>query len=65
VGCAFIVCDPGSGPSEAEVAAQCRARLARYKQPALIRFIDALPRTASGKIRKDQLRREARPEPAS
>jgi fatty-acyl-CoA synthase len=65
IGCAFVVCDPGAAPGEADVAAHCRARLARYKQPAMIRFIDALPRTASGKVRKDQLRRQGAAEPAS
>lgn len=35
----------------------CRARLARYKVPAEIRFVaDSLPRTASGKLRRAELR---------
>jgi fatty-acyl-CoA synthase len=61
VGCAFIACDPTLGLTEAEVLAHCRTRLARYKQPAQIRFVEALPRTASGKVRKGDLRRQAAP----
>lgn len=63
VGWAFVVCE-SSGATEADILAHCRARLARYKLPAAVRFVDALPRTASGKIRKDQLRQAAR-EPVS
>ena len=59
VGCAFVACDPGAGLTEAQVLTHCQARLARYKQPARIRFVEALPRTASGKVRKDALRLEA------
>ena len=61
VGCAFIACDPAVALTEAEVLAHCRARLARYKQPAQILFVEALPRTASGKVRKEALRRQASP----
>ena len=38
------------------VLAWCGERLAGYKKPRLVRFIDALPRTASVKVRKDVLR---------
>ena len=58
VGCAFVA-RPADGASEAEILAHCRARLARFKQPAHIRFVETLPRTASGKVRKDVLRRQA------
>jgi len=33
----------------------CRERLAGYKQPRLIRFVEALPMTASGKVRRDKV----------
>jgi acyl-coenzyme A synthetase/AMP-(fatty) acid ligase len=58
VGCAFVVCAAGAGLSDADVLRHCAGRLARYKQPTKVRFVDALPRTASGKIRKDVLRRQ-------
>jgi O-succinylbenzoic acid--CoA ligase len=33
-----------------------RERLAGYKQPRLLRFVDKLPRTASGKVRRNKVR---------
>jgi acyl-CoA synthetase (AMP-forming)/AMP-acid ligase II len=44
--------------SAAELIAFCRTRLAGYKQPRLIRFTDALPQTASGKVRRDVVRQQ-------
>lgn len=40
---------------EAAIVAHCRSRLARYKVPASIIFVEVLPRTASGKVRKNLL----------
>jgi long-chain acyl-CoA synthetase len=40
----------GGGPTEAELIAFCRARLAEFKVPQRIEFVPALPRTASGKV---------------
>lgn len=36
------------------------ARLARYKRPAVLHVVDALPRNASGKVMTTALRREYR-----
>ena len=36
--------------SEAELLDYCKRRLARFKVPQRIEFVDALPRTASGKV---------------
>ncbi|MCT2583545.1 class I adenylate-forming enzyme family protein [Actinophytocola gossypii] len=41
-----------------EVRAHCRAHLAAYKVPELVRFVDAMPLNASGKILKRELRRD-------
>ncbi len=38
--------------TEEEVMAFCQERLAAYKCPRLVRFVDELPKTATGKIRK-------------
>ncbi len=38
----------------------CRGEMAVYKAPRRVRFVDALPKTASGKILKRALREEAR-----
>jgi fatty-acyl-CoA synthase len=59
VGCAFVVLHKGSKVTEADVIAYARERLARYKVPKSVRFVDALPRTASGKIQKQVLRQQA------
>jgi len=55
-GVAFVVARPGSIIEEDGVLAACRERLARYKHPAQVEFIDILPRTAAGKVQKDLLR---------
>jgi acyl-CoA synthetase (AMP-forming)/AMP-acid ligase II len=53
---AVVVAKPGCKPSEAELIAFCRARLAHYKCPQSIQFCESLPRTATGKILKRELR---------
>lgn len=55
--CAFIVAKGGQIFSLAEVdAIISRARLAKQKTPEHIIMLEELPKTASGKVRKDQLR---------
>jgi fatty-acyl-CoA synthase len=56
VGMAIITVKPEHSITPAEIRAHCKANLARYKWPRLIRFIDALPRNAIGKIHKPTLR---------
>jgi o-succinylbenzoate---CoA ligase len=41
--------------SDADLRAHCAARLAPFKVPKAIRFVDALPRTRSGKLVRDRL----------
>jgi fatty-acyl-CoA synthase len=53
---AIVVLKPGASASEEELVEFCRASLAHYKCPKRIDFIDALPRTATGKIQKNLLR---------
>lgn len=54
---AFVVPTQGdTPPDEAAVLDFCGARLARYKLPSRLVFVSALPRNASGKILKTQLR---------
>jgi fatty-acyl-CoA synthase len=53
---AFVVARAGSGLDEAAVAALFEGRLARYKHPREIRFVEALPRNVMGKILKHELR---------
>ena len=40
------------GRREMEIKAHCRVRLPQYKIPRHIQFVDALPKTASGKVRR-------------
>jgi len=53
---AMVVRTPGSSLTEQEVIDYARERLARYKCPTSVDFIDALPRNPSGKILKKDLR---------
>jgi fatty-acyl-CoA synthase len=53
---AIVVLKQGAGASESELMEFCRERLAHFKCPKHIDFIDALPRTATGKIQKNLLR---------
>ncbi|BBB14386.1 long-chain-fatty-acid--CoA ligase [Sphingopyxis sp. FD7] len=54
--CAYVVRRPGFGITEAELIAFTRERLAHYKCPTSVRFVAELPRNASGKILKRELR---------
>jgi fatty-acyl-CoA synthase len=56
-GCAYVVLRPGATLTAEQILNHCAGRLARFKLPAWIRFVDAIPRTASGKTQKDLLRR--------
>ena len=53
---AIVVTRPGETLTVDEVIEFCRQRLASYKKPASIEFVDVLPRNASGKILKRELR---------
>jgi acyl-CoA synthetase (AMP-forming)/AMP-acid ligase II len=54
--------DPADPPTEEEVIAWCRERLASYKKPTSVVVVDALPRNASGKVLKTALRAELGPQ---
>jgi 2-aminobenzoate-CoA ligase len=56
---AFVVPAPSFAPNEALVAelqAHAKAEIAPYKYPREIEFVDALPKTATGKLRRSELR---------
>ena len=52
---AFVVATELPPRAEDRIKAHCRTRLASYKIPRHIVFVDTLPRTASGKVRRAQL----------
>ena len=58
VGQAVLVLRRGETASPDDIRAHCRTCLAGFKVPAHIRFVDDLPRTGSGKVRKHVLRSE-------
>jgi fatty-acyl-CoA synthase len=53
--CAFVELKPGAAPSEQEIIAHCRERLAHFKAPRRVIFGE-LPKTSTGKIQKFLLR---------
>jgi acyl-CoA synthetase (AMP-forming)/AMP-acid ligase II len=58
--CAFVVLREGFSPSDALEKELCNFvadRLAHHKQPREVRFVDAVPRTPSGKILRRELRK--------
>jgi long-chain acyl-CoA synthetase len=54
---AVVVLRPGHAADEAGLIAFTRDRLARYKCPTSVAFVEALPRNASGKLLKRELRK--------
>lgn len=52
---AFVKGRPGREASERELIAYCRSRLAHYKVPRRVRWVDEFPRSSVGKILKHQL----------
>jgi acyl-CoA synthetase (AMP-forming)/AMP-acid ligase II len=54
---ALIILKPGQEMIEAEVEEHCRGRLARYKRPRIIKFVDTLIKNATGKTMKHELKK--------
>ena len=55
-GVAFVMLRPGHSVAAGELQEWCTTRLARYKLPSQFRVVDDLPRNATGKTLKHQLR---------
>ncbi len=53
---AAVVLKPGAQMTEAQVLGLFQGRIARYKHPREVRFLDQLPRSALGKVQKDNIR---------
>jgi long-chain acyl-CoA synthetase len=58
--CAFVVLKAGAQGSAEALIAFCQERLAKFKCPREVRFVDALPKSPIGKILRKELRRLAR-----
>jgi fatty-acyl-CoA synthase len=59
VGVAFVKREPGHALTDGEVLGQCKGRIASFKIPRHLIFVDDFPMTSSGKIQKVKLREEA------
>ena len=59
---AYVVLAAGNQPSE-ELARELqdfvRSRIAEYKRPRWVEFVDSLPKTATGKTQRFRLRQSA------
>src|SRR5689334_18904057 len=54
---AIVVAAPGEAPDPTDIIAWARQRIAGFKAPKSVDFIDALPRNASGKVLRRELRK--------
>jgi len=54
---AIVVATPGARPDPADIIAYARQRIAGFKAPKSVDFIDALPRNPSGKVLRRELRK--------
>ena len=52
----FVVVKPGETPSADEIRRHCAGALAAFKVPKEVRFVDELPKSDRGKIRRDALK---------
>jgi fatty-acyl-CoA synthase len=55
---ALLVLKPNAAATESELIDFCRSRLAHYKCPRAIEFVDSLPKTGTGKVLKKDLRKK-------
>jgi acyl-CoA synthetase (AMP-forming)/AMP-acid ligase II len=55
---ALVVIKPGKQVGEIELIEHCRTRLAHYKCPRSVEFLESLPKTGTGKVLKRDLRKK-------
>jgi fatty-acyl-CoA synthase len=55
---AFVVLKPGEEATEPELLEFCRAHMAHYKAPRSVEFVPSLPKNATGKTLKRELRKK-------
>lgn len=56
--CAVLQLRPGASPSSEEIREHAARFLGKFKLPAHVIFMAALPRTSSGKVHKQTLRQQ-------
>jgi len=57
---AYVERKAGATIEAEEVLGHCRGKIASFKLPRHVVFVDAFPMTESGKIRKTELREDAK-----
>jgi long-chain acyl-CoA synthetase len=57
---AFVALKEGDEVSENELVSYCKERMADYKYPRKVEFLEEIPKTATGKFLRRELRDEAR-----
>ena len=62
---ALVVLRPGANATEAEMIQFCRSRLSHFKCPQTVHFVESLPKTATGKVLKKDLRSQYDPAPSA
>jgi acyl-CoA synthetase (AMP-forming)/AMP-acid ligase II len=53
---AYVAVKAGASVTEDDLVAHCAERLARFKRPRLVKFVDDFPKTPIGKIQKNLLK---------
>jgi long-chain acyl-CoA synthetase len=56
---AFVVLKAGTACSEQEIIEWCQERMARYKVPREVEFVESLPKSLAGKVLRRVLREKA------
>lgn len=56
--CAWVKLKPGLTTTADEVRAFCKQKLAHYKTPKYVKFVDSFPQTVTGKIQKFKIREQ-------
>jgi acyl-CoA synthetase (AMP-forming)/AMP-acid ligase II len=54
----LVVRKPGEKLTESDLLEFCRSRIARFKVPRSVEFLESLPKTGTGKILKRELRKK-------
>ncbi|MCW2954962.1 MAG: AMP-binding protein [Conexibacter sp.] len=64
VAAVVVPVEPGA-VTEEEIIRHCRERLSKFKVPTVVSFVDSLPKTSIGKVRKDIVRKQLAAEAAA
>ncbi|MGX9428820.1 AMP-binding protein [Bradyrhizobium sp. LeoA1S1] len=57
--CVWVRCRIGAHLSEEDIRQHCRQRLAHFKVPHYVKFVNTFPMTVTGKVRKFEMRTQA------